>query len=261
MNLSPLRSLFSVWLLLAISLSLLPAEISHKTIGMKVWRNECDGTVEGLTSWNRSEAFPSLGIGHFIWYPGKPGPFEESFPPMIAYLKERGVSLPKWLTPPVGRCPWPTRRAFMADLDGPRLRGLRKLLAATVAEQSDYLFERLRLSQSVLSAGLTPEEAAKLRLNFQLLSTSTLGTYALVDYVNFKGEGTKLTERYQGKGWGLRQALLAMKTPSNPADAPGNFAVAAASVLRERVRLSPPGRNEAQYLPGWLSRTASYGGK
>ncbi len=235
-------------------------EISHRTVGMRVWKNECDGTVEGLTSWNGGEGFPSLGIGHFIWYPaGKPGPFEESFPPMIAYLKERGVQLPKWLNPPLGPCPWPTRSAFLEDLHGARLTELRALLAATVAEQSDYLFERLRLSQDKLGEGLDQDDKSKLDRNFQLLASSTLGTYALVDYVNFKGEGTKLTERYQGKGWGLRQALLAMKTPASSADAPAKFAEAASSVLKQRVRLSPPARNERQYLTGWLSRTASYG--
>jgi hypothetical protein len=51
---------------------------SHEIIGKKVWANECDGKVEGLTSWNGGEAFPSLGIGHFIWYPaGRRGPFDE----------------------------------------------------------------------------------------------------------------------------------------------------------------------------------------
>ncbi len=236
-----------------------PHPIFHEIIGRKVWINECDGTVTGLTSWNGDEAFPSLGIGHFIWYPaGKQGPFEESFPLLIAYLKERGVALPKWLSP-LGPCPWPNRRAFMADFDGPRLTGLRKFLASTVAEQSDFLFERLRLSEAQMCEGLDAQDAARLKRNFQLLSDSTAGTYALVDYVNFKGEGTKPTESYQGKGWGLRQVLLAMKVPEGLADAPGKFATAAASVLRQRVKLSPPERNERQYLPGWLKRAASYG--
>jgi hypothetical protein len=236
-----------------------PRPISHEIIGRKVWINECDGTVAGLTSWNGGEAFPSLGIGHFIWYPaGKEGPFEESFPRLIAYLKEREVGLPKWLDP-LGPCPWPDRRAFMADFLGPRLSGLRKFLASTVAEQSDFLFERLRLSEAQLGNGLAAQDAGRLKRNFQLLSDSTTGTYALVDYVNFKGEGTKPSESYHGRGWGLRQVLLAMKSPDGPADAPGNFAFAAASVLRQRVKLSPPERDEAQYLPGWLDRTASYG--
>ncbi len=238
-----------------------PHPISHEIIGKKIWANECEGKVEGLTSWNGGEAFPSLGIGHFIWYPaGRPGPYEESFPRMIAYLQAQRIPLPAWLTPPVGPCPWPNRRSFMAEINGPRLSGLRKLLASTVAQQSDFLFERLRLSEPQLSEGLDAMDAARLKQNFHLLSGSTTGIYALVDYVNFKGEGTKPTERYQGKGWGLRQVLLAMKSPTSHADAPRKFAVAAASVLTQRVKLSPPGRNERQYLPGWLSRVASYGG-
>ena len=233
--------------------------VSHEIIGNKVWANECDGTVAGLTSWNEGEAFPSLGIGHFIWYPeGEQGPYEESFPLLIAYFKQRGIELPRWLSP-LGSCPWTNRKAFMADFDGPRLSGLRKFLASTVAEQSDFLFERLRLSEAQLSDGLGAQEAARLNRNFQLLSDSTAGTYALVDYVNFKGEGTKPSEHYQGKGWGLRQVLLAMKVPDGAADAPGKFAAAAASVLKQRVKLCPSERNERQYLQGWLNRTASYG--
>ena len=122
-------------------------------------------------------------------------------------------------------------------------------------EQSDFLFERLRLSEAKLGDGLDPHDAARLERNFQLLSESTAGTYALVDYVNFKGEGTKPSESYEGKGWGLRQVLLAMKVPDGVADAPGKFAMAAASVLRQRVKLSPPERNEGQYLPGWPVRS------
>ena len=232
--------------------------ISHEFVGKKVWANECEGTVAGLTSWNGGEAFPSLGIGHFIWYPaGKQEPYVESFPLLIAYLKQRGLELPGWLSP-LGPCPWPNRKAFMADFNGPRLTGLRKFLASTVAEQSDFLFERLRLSETQLSEGLDAQDAARLKRNFQLLSGSTAGIYALVDYVNFKGEGTKPSESYHGRGWGLRQVLLSMKLPEGPDDAPGKFAAAAANVLRQRVKLSPPERNESRYLPGWLNRTASY---
>ena len=255
-------------LLLSLALLLWPASlhsevphpISHEIVGNKVWINECEGKVSGLTSWNGGEGFPSIGIGHFICYPaGKQGPFEESFPLLIAYLKKRGIELPGWLSP-LGPCPWPNRKAFMADFNGPRLSGLRKFLASTVVEQSDFLFERLRLSEEQMSQGLVTKDARRLKRNFQLLSDSTEGMYALVDYVNFKGEGTKPSESYQGKGWGLRQVLLAMKVPDGVADAPGKFAAAAASVLRQRVKLSPPERNERQYLPGWLNRIASYGG-
>src|SRR6266446_3164255 len=52
--------------------------LSHadvQRIGKKIWQNECNGTISGLTSWNQGEDFASLGIGHFIWYPqGRRGP-------------------------------------------------------------------------------------------------------------------------------------------------------------------------------------------
>ena len=87
-----------------------PYPISHEVVGKKVWINECEGQVAGLTSWNGDEGFPSLGIGHFIWYPaGKEGPFEESFPLLIGYLKERGIELPAWLSP-LGPVHGPTAR-------------------------------------------------------------------------------------------------------------------------------------------------------
>ena len=208
--------------------------------------------MAGLTSWNGGEAFPSLGIGHFIWYPaGEQGPFEESFPLLIAYLKERGIELPRWLSP-LGPCPWPNRKAFMADFNGPRLSGLRKFLASTVAEQSDFLFERLRLSEAQLSEGLDAQDAARLKRNFQLLSDSTAGTYALVDYVNFKGEGTKPSESYQGKGWGLRQVLLAMKVP----DGDGRCSGQVCRGGRERPQAAgqtQPARTQRTPISAWLA--------
>ena len=65
-------------------------------IGKKIWQNECGGTVAGLTSWNTGENFASLGIGHFIWYPkGVRGPFDESFPELVAFAASRNAKLPE----------------------------------------------------------------------------------------------------------------------------------------------------------------------
>ncbi len=74
------------------AVNLSPAET--RRIGQKIWQNECNGTLAGLTSWNEGENFASLGIGHFIWYPeGPSGPFEESFPEFVSFVataKARG---------------------------------------------------------------------------------------------------------------------------------------------------------------------------
>jgi hypothetical protein len=66
---------FAFVLIASVASALTPRELD--VIGHRVWQNECNGTREGLTSWNTGENFASLGIGHFIWYPkGVNGPFE-----------------------------------------------------------------------------------------------------------------------------------------------------------------------------------------
>ena len=46
--------------------------------------------AEYLTHWNEGEDFPSLGIGHFIWFPeGVDAPFDEQFPALISYLRQQ----------------------------------------------------------------------------------------------------------------------------------------------------------------------------
>src|SRR5262245_60076306 len=83
--------------------------------GRRLWQNESGGRLDGLTAWNAGEDFASLGIGHFIWYPrSRRGPFEESFPHLLEFLRSEHVPLPSWLksdTP----CPWIDRQAFLAD--------------------------------------------------------------------------------------------------------------------------------------------------
>jgi hypothetical protein len=80
--------------------------------GRRLWKNECGGTVSGLTSWNAGENFASLGIGHYIWYPvGERGPFEESFPELVRFLADNHVAFPSWLNAGAG-CRWKTRAEF-----------------------------------------------------------------------------------------------------------------------------------------------------
>ncbi len=223
--------------------------------GRRLWKNECGGTVAGLTSWNKGEEFPSLGIGHFIWYPaGARGPFEESFPSLIQFLAEQRVALPAWLQD-AKACPWPSREAFLAEIGGPRLVELRALLARTVAEQARFAATRLERALPAMLEELPPGARGSVRRRFERIMAAPGGVYALVDYVNFKGEGTKLTERYAGQGWGLLQVLLEIRDEDAPTVA---FAESAARVLARRVRNSPPERHEARWLPGWTARVRTY---
>ncbi len=229
-------------------------------IGRQIWQNESDGTVAGLTSWNTGENFASLGIGHFIWYPASQrGPFEESFPQFVRYAERRGAKLPEML---LGResdaCPWDSRAQFLAAQNSAQMKQLRIFLADTIDLQADFLVERLRAALPKMLAAAPATDRSKIEEQFHRVASSPQGCYALVDYVNFKGEGTLSTERYRGRGWGLLQVLEGMSGQGEGRKAAGEFAGSAARVLRQRVENSPPERNEKRWLPGWLNRVATY---
>ena len=225
------------------------------SIGRRVWQNECGGTRDGLTSWNSGENFASLGIGHFIWYPkGARGPFEESFPGLVRFLGENGVKTPGWLA---GDCPWSSRAEFQAAAHGERMNELRDLLASTIRLQSRFLAGRMQRALPKMLDAAPSAQRAKIRQQFERLAASGAGTYALIDYVNFKGEGTKDSERYKGEGWGLLQVLAGMN--GSGAGAAREFGESAAAVLTRRVQNAPTERHEERWLPGWKNRVRGYG--
>jgi len=225
-------------------------------VGQKVWRNECGGTVAGLTSWNVGEEFPSLGIGHFIWYPqGTKGPFDESFPKLLLFLKEHGAKLPDWLSPSMP-CPWLTRNEFLQEQKSERMTQLRNMLSSTVALQTDYLVQRLEKALPKMLEKASESNRQRVRKQFEsVLHSGSAGTFALIDYVNFKGEGILDSERYNGEGWGMLQVLEGMSESSAPVQ---SFSDSAKSVLARRVRNSPPERHEERWLPGWTRRVNDY---
>jgi hypothetical protein len=227
-------------------------------IGRKVWQNECNGTISGLTSWNAGENFASLGIGHFIWYPqGTQGPFEESFPELVKFMAAQGAKLPDLLVCSGElHCPWKSRSEFLRAEQTPEMKQLRQFLIATIDLQAQFLINRLQNALPKMLEETAPSDRTKLERRFQRLAGSPRGCFAMVDYVNFKGEGVLPTERYKGQGWGLLQVLEQMgDTNAVPVEA---FSRAAVEVLKRRVANSPPERNESRWLSGWIHRVTSY---
>jgi hypothetical protein len=227
-------------------------------IGKRIWQNECHGSITGLTSWNEGEDFASLGIGHFIWYPnGVRGPFEESFPKFLKFVIENHTTLPAWLHP-TQTCPWNSRPEFLRAQNSRRMSELRQFLAHTVDLQAKFMVVRLQNSLPKMLQEAAPLDRADVAQQFSRLARTPNGRYALVDYVNFKGEGVLPTERYRDKGWGLLQVLEGMHGTGNGADATREFSRSAAAVLTRRVRNSPLERRESRWLPGWINRVNSY---
>lgn len=234
-------------------------------IANKVWKNETGGDLNYLIFWSANEPFLSLGLAHFLWY-GKENRsrYQEMFPKLVEYFSQHNVRLPAWLNAKTV-CPWENRDEFLkAKADKvPKYQDLHNLLVRTMPIQVDFIIERMQKSLPVMLTSLESEAARQqVTRAFEYIlylpdgRLSTWGVYAIVDYVNFKGEGTSPEERYQGEGWGLLQVLQEMDTEAdNPQKA---FADAAKKVLTERIKRSPPERNETQWQKGWFARIDSY---
>jgi hypothetical protein len=238
--------------------------LSHadvQRIGKKIWQNECNGTISGLTAWNQGEDFASLGIGHFIWYPkGRRGPFEESFPKVVSFISKRGAKLPTLLLRGVEQpCPWNSRVEFLRAQHTAEMNQLRQFLVDTIDLQAEFLIARLESALPKMLAEAVPADRANVQQQFERLARTPQGCYALVDYVNFKGEGVLHTERYQGQGWGLLQVLESMHGTSDAA-AIDEFSSAAKAILTRRVHNAPAQRHESRWLTGWIRRVNSYSG-
>jgi hypothetical protein len=228
-------------------------------LGARIYANECNRVAACLTSWNEGEEFPSLGIGHFIWYQaGQAGIYQETFPDLLRYLQSQGQTLPAWVAQQDFEQPWADRASFLAARDGAELTELRALLEKSVPEQTAFIVQRFHAAVPGLLAAAPPAERAALegKLAAVAQSEAPRGLYALIDYVHFKGEGTNAAERYQGQGWGLLQVLQAM-----PADAPDPleaFIASADQTLTQRVANAPVERGEQRWLAGWRNRLATY---
>ena len=227
--------------------------INTRELGQRIWQNECAGSLQGLVSWNAGEAFPSLGIGHFIWYPdGVQEAFDESFPSFVRFARAKGVNVPDCFD---GTAPWSTKAAFEADRSG-RADTMRRWLAANIDIQTRFIIARSHQALRRMMNHSTHPEAVRRR--YAALAGTTQGMYCLVDYVNFKGEGIKETERYRGKGWGLLQVLEEMEGYPEGRIATAEFSRAAATVLTRRGANSPSSRGEKRWLAGWLNRCKTY---
>ncbi|MCW8994404.1 MAG: hypothetical protein OQK77_01180 [Psychromonas sp.] len=223
-------------------------------LGLLIWKNEGQQKLKHLTTWNRGEDFPSLGLGHFIWYPNQQkGRFKEQFPELLSYFEAHGVQLPTWLdgTQPA---PWKSREQFYKEFDKEKLRSLRIFLRGHLDLQVRFIMLRLEKAIPQILAACTQEQKNRVKDNLERLTATSQGVFVLLDYINFKGEGLSQQERYQGEGWGVKDVLLAM--PKEYQDPLRAFGFAADEVLTRRVKNAP--RDESRWLKGWRVRVHAY---
>jgi len=236
-------------------------EHERAAIAERIFINECAGRTSCLTSWNKGEEFASLGIGHFIWYPAgiaaKEKSFSESFPALVHFMQSKGAITPAWLRADSG-CPWTDRGSFMDNLNGQKLSELRTWLMKTMPLQADFMADRLTQALPRMLRAAPEEQRSHIRRQFERVSASPMGMYALMDYVNFKGEGINPKERYDGQGWGMLQVLSLMRGERAGMEAIAEFADAADKLLTRRVAHAPEERHEEHWLSGWRKRLQTY---
>ena len=235
-----------------------------KKVGQRIWKSECNGTIEGLTSWNSGEEFASVGIGHFIWFPKDVDAiFDESFPTLLDFYADRGETdqIPGWIHAGEENdsrwvdCPWNTKAEFDAAFSESPMVELRGFLANSIAMQAEFLLARFNASCATI-IGNAGESRETIQGRFEGLSSIPEGAFAMIDYVNFKGEGTKETERYNGEGWGLLQVLENMR--ESEIDSNGivaAFSESAERTLTRRTENNPP---DKKWLKGWTNRVRAY---
>ncbi|MBT1514835.1 hypothetical protein KIP88_30540 [Bradyrhizobium sp. SRL28] len=242
----------------------LPGDLAKK-IGQKIWLNETGGKSEAITAWSANEEFASLGIGHFIWFPvGKWLPYEESFPALLEFMRKKNVQLPAWLDQTqIPANPWTSRAEFRKNSNSPQMKELRQFLLDTVPEQTQFMVARAQgAMEKILKTTPDGTEREHIVIQFTRVIRASENFYPLIDYINFKGEGTNPNEaamnRETGRrqGWGLKQVLLKMNgDTSDPKAVRAEFADAAQFVLQQRVRNLPSNR---VFEVGWLRRVATY---
>lgn len=229
-------------------------------IGRQIYINEASGDPDKLIHWNTKEDFASLGIGHFIWYPkGRNRQYTETFPQLVQYLETNHVDIPHWLSIQVQNgAPWSSKQELRHSRNNRNMQELKRLLINTQKLQVAFLSKRLTEALPTMLNSVSSSEKSSIIAHFEAVKNSPRGTYPLLDYVHFKGEGTSPSERYNGQGWGLLQVLQEMGDVSIGSRAIPEFVRAAEAVLERRVRNAPAGRNEKRWIHGWKKRLRSY---
>jgi len=124
----------------------------------------------------------------------------ESFPLLLKFFNANGVKVPSWIKPE-DDCPWSTRGEFLAATKSEKMIELRDLLASTIQVQARFLVQRRDLAlPKMLNAAGSSSQRAKIKANYERLAATTRGQFALVDYVNFKGEGTRKASATPARG-------------------------------------------------------------
>jgi hypothetical protein len=229
-------------------------------MAQRVFKNECSVEKDCLLEWNKGEDFLSLGLEHFIWFPGNSSSiFKDSFRSYLQYARKAGERLPVLLDKtPLPACLWSSRNQFLTSKESQQYQDIVDFMVKTKNCQADYLIETAKHSLQKIIDAAPGSQRSRIIKYISQLSSNAQGLYAIIDYINFKGSGVGSSERYQGEGWGLLQVLEGMHDRPNAQETLSEFVRSAKKVLMHRVFNAPNDRHEDKWLQGWLRRIDTY---
>lgn len=213
-----------------------------------------------------------LGIAQNLWLPeGSNSIFQTEWPTVAQRLQELGCKIKPWM---LEGCPWSSQEAFDTDFNSKKMVWLRTHLSKKklVLAQAFCIAERLQRamdpsSPDSLLTGLTEEQSTLVQKNFDLVvhCFNPSGIYALIDYVNFKGEGRlDGSEKFVGVSCGLLQVSLNIQTPEEVANDEtiiNAFVEGAKVTLNNRIiyhKIQDPNSNDRQYWNMWVAHLSDY---
>ena len=221
-------------------------------MGSKIWKNEdFSQDPNNLVSWNSGEDVVSIGIGHFIWANElTTSKYEQSFPRLIEYIERKYPDrvIPSWLTNQY--FPWNDREEFYKDKRNRNflIEQLLDFCQENIDAQIQYFIYKFETTaDQIINHSTSP---GYVRDSMEFMISSEQGTYALLDYLNFKGAGIAPNENANGFHWGLLQVLEGMGEESIQ-----SFAVSAKTVLARRAENDP---SVKQWVMGWNNRIDTY---
>jgi hypothetical protein len=242
-------------------------------IGNKIFKSETGGDKSKLVFWNPKEAFPSIGIGHFIWMPSNRSVsfLQDVFSEFLNFCAEKGVVFPAWLQKNQ-KCPWVSRGDFMSRMEGGSglcdVKKLRSFLFFHKRIQTEFILVNFlkNLPKVIESLPGPMQEPATEYCNL-LLSTPE-GCFALIDYNHFKGPGLENHPEYNNKGWGLKQVLERVVKRIHGEAFDGDwlkepldiYIESAKDTLTNRVENAPIHKREIErsFIEGWFNRLDRY---
>ena len=259
---------YIIILLLSISIQASSINLSQSQanyIAKKVWQNEGAGLDKYLIHWNNGEDFASIGIGHFIWFSkGHKERFREVFPMFLKFVEQKNIKMPKWLNSKTP-LPWNNKKSFYKakKAKSKKYKELFAFIKTTQPYQAEFMAKRVnQVLPQILKTIKNKKQKTLIQKRFNHIlynkhsKIDKQGLYILIDYTNFKGEGTLPSERYKNQGWGLLQVLKHINPKEkNKFKA---FATSAKKMLSRRIKNSPKARGEERWRKGWNIRLDGY---